>query len=176
VVYAFDVPAYIALLRAVNVGGTGKLPMQELQSMCTRLGFAKVRTYIASGNVVFESKLSEAKVKAALEKCLAAYAGKPVGVMVRTAAEMAAVAAANPFPTAAPNRTLAVFLDISPPADAMKLITGQKDEEVKLGLREIYIHYGEGMASSKLKVPAAKTGTARNMNTVAKLSEMAAGL
>jgi uncharacterized protein (DUF1697 family) len=166
--------AFVALLRAVNVGGTGRLPMLELQSMCAKLGFTGVRTYIASGNVVFQSKLSEAKIKASLEKCLAAYAGKPVGVMVRSAKEMAAVSAANPFPRAAPNRVVAVFLDEAPPADTLKLVTGQKDEDVRLGLREIYIHYGEAMASSKLKVPAAKKGTARNMNTVAKLAEMAA--
>jgi uncharacterized protein (DUF1697 family) len=169
-------PAFIALLRAVNVGGTGKLPMQELQAICLKLGFTKVRTYIASGNVVFQSKLSEKEIKAALEKSLAAYAGKPVGAMVRTASEMASVAAANPFPDAAPNRTVAVFLDEPPPADALKLVTRQKDEEVRLGLREIYICYGEGMASSKLKVPAAKKGTARNMNTVAKLAAMASCL
>jgi uncharacterized protein (DUF1697 family) len=174
--YAFGMPAFVALLRAVNVGGTGKLPMQKLQTICAMLGFTQVRTYIASGNVVFQSKLPEAKVKAALEKSLAAYAGKPVGVMVRNAREMAAVAAANPFPDAAPNRTVAIFLDEAPPADTLKLVTGQKDEEVRLGVREIYIHYGEGMASSKLKVPTAKKGTARNMNTVAKLAEMAANL
>ena len=164
--------AYVALLRAVNVGGTGKLPMTELQAMCEKAGFLKVKTYIASGNVVFTSKLSEAKVKATLESSLAKYAGKPVGVMVRTGAEMAAVLEANPFPDAATNRTLAIFLDAKPPADALKNITGQKDEEVRLGVREIYVHYGEGMASSKLKIPAAKAGTARNMNTVAKLAEM----
>ena len=156
------------------LGGPGKLPMTELQAMCGKAGFLKVKTYIASGNVVFTSKLSEAKVKLALEASLAAYAGKPVGVMVRTAAEMAAVLAANPFPGAATNRTLAIFLDVKPVADALKNITGQKDEEVRLGVREIYVHYGEGMGTSKLKIPAGKAGTARNMNTVAKLAEMAA--
>jgi uncharacterized protein (DUF1697 family) len=165
--------AFVALLRAVNVGGTGKLPMVELQAMCEKVGFLKVKTYIASGNVVFTSKLTEAKVKAALETSLAAYAGKPVGVMVRTAAEMAAVLAANPFLDAATNRTVAIFLDAKPPADALKNITGQKDEEVRLGVREIYVHYGDGMGTSKLKIPAAKAGTARNMNTVAKLAQMA---
>jgi len=90
-------PSYTALLRAVNVGGTGKLPMSELKAMCEAAGFAKVRTYIASGNVVFESKLSEKSVKAKLEKSLEAYAGKPVGVLVRSGAEMAAVLDANPF-------------------------------------------------------------------------------
>ena len=75
--------AYIALLRAVNVGGTGKLPMTELKAMCETAGFKSVRTYIASGNVVFASTKSESQVKVALEAALAKYAGKPVGVMVR---------------------------------------------------------------------------------------------
>ena len=77
--------AYVALLRAVNVGGTGKLPMSDLKALCERAGFLGVRTYIASGNVVFESRMSEAQVKAALESALEEYAGKPVGVLVRTA-------------------------------------------------------------------------------------------
>ena len=53
---------YIALLRAVNVGGTSKLPMSELKAMCETAGFADVRTYIASGNVLFTSKLGESAV------------------------------------------------------------------------------------------------------------------
>jgi len=167
---------YIALLRAVNVGGTGKLPMTELAAMCEGCGFAKVKTYIASGNVVFQSGKSEAQVKKALEAALAEYAGKPVGAMVRTAAEMAAVLAANPFPERAGNATVAIFLDAAPPADAFEKVTGQKDEECRLGLREIYVHYGAGMGTSKLKIAAAKNGTARNMNTVAKLAEMAGKL
>lgn len=166
-------PTWIALLRAVNVGGTGKLPMTELTAMCQQCGFTKIRTYIASGNVVFESKLTEAKVKAALETALAKYAGRPVGVAVRSAAEVAAVLAANPFPKAAPNATVAIFLDQPLPINALEAATGQKDEEMRLGLREIYVHYGLGMGTSRLKIPAAKTGTARNMNTIAKLAEMA---
>ncbi|MCA1458151.1 DUF1697 domain-containing protein [Bradyrhizobium sp. BRP22] len=166
-------PTYIALLRAVNVGGTGKLPMTELKAMCVAEGFASVQTYIASGNVVFDSKLSAAKVKAALEKRLQAYAGKPVGVVIRTAEEMAAVLKANPFPKAPPNWTVAVFLDEAPPADALAAIKGRQDEEVRLGRREIYVAYGSGMGRSKLKIPAAANGTARNINTIAKLVELA---
>ena len=64
-------PTYIALLRAVNVGGTGKLPMAELKAMCTAAGFTKVQTYIASGNVVFDNPAPAAKVKAILEARLA---------------------------------------------------------------------------------------------------------
>jgi uncharacterized protein (DUF1697 family) len=168
--------AYIALLRAVNVGGTGKLPMDELKAMCRDAGFARVQTYIASGNVVFASDGTASEVKAGLEARLLAYAGKPVGVVVRAAAEMAAVLKANPFPEAAPNRTVAIFLDEPPPAGALDDAVGAADEEMRLGTREIYVHYGDGMASSKLRIPAAKTGTARNMNTVAKLVEMASKL
>jgi uncharacterized protein (DUF1697 family) len=165
--------AFAALLRAVNVGGTGKLTMSDLKDICEELGFTAVRTYIASGNVVFLSRKSEAAVKSALEKRLEAYAGKPVGLAVRSAAEMAQVLADNPFPKAAPNRTMAVFLDRAPPANALEGVRGQRDEEIKLGRREIYIHYPNGMGKSKLVVPAAKTGTARNMNTVATLARMA---
>ncbi|MBV9562734.1 MAG: DUF1697 domain-containing protein [Bradyrhizobium sp.] len=166
--------SFVALLRAVNVGGTGKLPMSDLKAICEEIGFSDVRTYIASGNVVFKSRKSEAAIKAALEKALASYAGKPVGVLVRSAAEMAQVSADNPFPKLAPNRTIAVFLDHAPPADALSAVRGRKDEQIRLGKRELYIHYGEGMAKSKLIVPAAKAGTARNMNTVAVLAKMAA--
>jgi uncharacterized protein (DUF1697 family) len=169
-------PAFIALLRAVNVGGTGKLPMSELKAMCEELGFGQVKTYIASGNVVFTSRKSETAIKTALEKRLKAYAGKPVGVAVRSAAEMAQVLADNPFPKAKPNRTVAIFLDGKPPKDTLSAVRGQKDEEIKLGRREIYVHYGDGMGQSKLVIPAAKTGTARNLNTVATLAKMAADL
>lgn len=168
--------AFVALLRAVNVGGTGKLPMSELKTMCEELGFSAVRTYIASGNVVFTSRKSESAVKAALEKRLQAYAGAAVGVAVRSAAEMAQVLDHNPFPKAAPNRTVAIFLDEPPPADALAGIRGRKNEEVRLGRREIYVHYGDGMGTSKLVIPAARTGTARNMNTIATLAKMAAEL
>jgi uncharacterized protein (DUF1697 family) len=167
---------YIALLRAVNVGGTGKLPMAELKAMCEAAGFDQVRTYIASGNVVFAAKGSETQVKATLEAKLEAYAGKKVGVLVRTPAEMKAVLAANPFPEMAPNRTVAIFLDAAPPPDALETVTGANGEELRLGRREIYVHYGDGMADSKLKIPAAAAGTARNMNTIARLAEMAATL
>jgi uncharacterized protein (DUF1697 family) len=167
---------FVALLRAVNVGGTGMLPMSDLKAVCDAAGFEGVRTYIASGNVVFASKKSAKRVKAALEKRLHEHLGKPVGVSVRTAVEMAEVLAGNPFPHAPGNRAVAIFLDEPPPADALEKITGQQNEEVRLGTREIYVHYGDGMGKSKLKIPAAKSGTARNMNTVAKLAEMARSL
>ncbi len=167
-------PVFIVLLRAVNVGGTGKLPMSDLKRLCEKAGFENIRTYIASGNVVAERDGSGTQAKAALEAELKTYAGKPVGVIVRTAAEMAEVVALNPFPHRAANRTVAIFLDHAPPPEAVKDIKGQANEEVRLSAREIYVHYPDGIGRSKLRIPAAGDGTARNMNTVAKLAAMAA--
>lgn len=166
-------PTYIALLRAVNVGGTGKLPMSELKAMCVAQGFEAVRTYIASGNVIFSTELPKPQVKAALEKRLKAYAGKPVAVAVRTTKEMADVLNASPFAHHPPNRTVAIFLDDAPPADTISTAKGLKDEQLCLGKREIYVAYGQDMGHSKLRIVAA-TGTARNMNTIAKLAGLAA--
>jgi uncharacterized protein (DUF1697 family) len=171
------VTGFVALLRAVNVGGTGKLPMGDLRTLCEDAGFEAVRTYIASGNVVFRSSRTEAQVKAVLDAKLQAYAGKPVGVLVRTAAQMARVLADNPFAAHPPNRTVAIFLDQAPPSGALASVTHQAaDEHLALGEREIYVSYGHGMGTSKLTIPAAKAGTARNMNTVARLAAMAAEL
>ena len=164
--------AYVALLRAVNVGGTGKLPMSDLKRLCEQAGLRSVRTYIASGNVVFESSQTEAAIRNSLEKELAAYAGKPVGVLVRSADQMARVAADNPFPDAKPSYCVAIFLDEKPLKGALDDLKGLQDEEVALGRREIYVHYPSGQGKSKLTIPAARAGTARNMNTVAKLAEM----
>ena len=129
-------------------------------------GFTGVETFISSGNVLFASASTVKQVQAALEQALSAYAGKPVGVLVRTPAEMAQVLAANPFPEAAPNRVTAIFLDAPPPADALTKLKHHMGEEILLGKREIYVHYGDGMADSKLVIPAAKTGTARKYSPV----------
>ena len=156
---------FIVLLRAINVGGTGKLPMSDLRSLCEKAGFRNVRTYIASGNVV--------QVQAALEAELGAYAGKPVRVIVRTGAEMSKVVGNNPFRDRAASQTVAIFLELAPPPDVLKDVKGQANEELRLGAREIYVHYPDGIGRSKLRIPAASNGTARNMSTVAKLAAMA---
>ena len=116
---------YVALLRAVNVGGTGKLPMAELKKICGEAGFRRVETYIASGNVVFESKAKPATVKAELESRLRAHFSKPIGVVVRTAAEMAALLQANPFPHTEPKHTYAIFLDARPRATPCNMRPGR---------------------------------------------------
>jgi uncharacterized protein (DUF1697 family) len=148
-----DMTTYIALLRAVNVGGTGKLPMSALTAMCERIGFAHAKTYIASGNVVFDSALSEKQVKRRLATELERYAGKPVGVLVRTGAELAGVLASNPFPAAAPNRTVAIFLDTAPVRAVLHGVTGVNGEDIRRGAREVYVHYVNGIGPSKLKIP-----------------------
>ena len=163
---------YVGLLRAVNVGGTGKLPMEELRRLCEDCGFANVQTYIASGNLVFAVEASEAEVQARLQSALQDYAGKPVGVLVRSGAEMSAVLAANPFVERASNLVHVTFLDAAPSAHALTSVSGRADEEITIGRRELYVFYPQGQGSSKLKLPAAKAGTARNINTVAKLAEM----
>jgi uncharacterized protein (DUF1697 family) len=149
--------------------------MTDLKRLCEKAGFRNMRTYIASGNVVAEREGAEAEAKAALEAELRAYAGKPAGVIVRTAAEMAEAVANNPFPDRSASRTVAIFLERAPPPDALSEVKGQANEEVRLGAREIYVHYPDGIGRSKLRIPAAGSGTARNMNTVAKLASMAAG-
>lgn len=166
---------YVALLRAVNVGGI-KLAMSDLRRIGEEAGLAKVRTFIASGNLVFESDLDEAGVKQILEARLEAFMGRSVPVLVRTAAEMADVARQNPFPDAKPNWTVAIFLDRPPPVDAAETVSGGEGEKVALGKREIYVAYGAGMGRSKLRIPAAANGTARNMNSVRKLAEIAGKL
>ena|SRR5580698_1264 len=164
---------YIALLRAVNVGGTGKLPMAQLKTLCTDAGFTGVETYIASGNVVLTSAAAADAVKAKLEKALHAHAKKPVGVVLRTAAELSDILKQHPFRKDQPNLTYVIFLDDKPPRDALDKATGHADEKMQLGKREIFVSYPNGMGRSKLKIPAAKTGTARNLNTVAALLAMA---
>jgi uncharacterized protein (DUF1697 family) len=164
--------AWVALLRAVNVGGTGKLAMTDLARLCGECGFVNVKTYIASGNVVFVSELDEVEVRDRLE-ALAEFAGKPIGVVVRSAGAMAEVLRANPFPQFPGNRVHAIFVNDVFPADAVDAAKGRSVEDLSLATREIYVHYPDGQGTSKLVIPAAKSGTARNMNTIAKLAEMA---
>jgi uncharacterized protein (DUF1697 family) len=123
-------PRFIALLRAVNVGGTGLLPMTELRSICHAAGFARIETYLASGNVVFESEADASKVKRELEARLLAHTGKPVAVVVRTEAEMMAVRKANPFSALDPKHAYAIFLDDQPQEDALADAVGHCDEAI----------------------------------------------
>lgn len=167
-------PTHIALLRAINVGGTGTLPMTELRALCEGLGFANVRTYIQSGNVVFESRLSTARAKAALESALRERLGKHHAALLRTVDELASVEARNPFADADPKQLLVVFLDAAPPRDALAAVKVPGRERLHLDGRELFIHFPDGMGRSKLKVPFSGEGTGRNLNTIRALLRLAA--
>jgi len=163
---------YVALLRAVNVAGR-QLAMAALKEIAGELGLGEPRTFIASGNLLFTSGRPEKELKALLEDRIGKHMDADVGVMVRTATEMAAVAKANPFADQPGNRVVAIFIDAPPPKDAVTQARNIADERMALGRREIYVHYPSGQGLSKLRIPAAASGTARNMNTVAKLAKLA---
>ncbi|MEO6226168.1 MAG: DUF1697 domain-containing protein [Sphingomicrobium sp.] len=164
--------SWVALLRGINLGKR-QLKMEDLRAVAARIGLDRPRTYIASGNVLFGSGDSEAALKQALEAALTDHMGARVGVMIRTALEIAEVAAQNPFASEPGNTVVAFFLDHPPPPRALDEMKNVADEQVALGTREIYVHYPAGIGQSKLAIPATAKGTARNMNTVAKLAELA---
>ncbi len=166
---------YVALLRAINVGGTGKLPMKDLKAMCEEAGFDAVRTYIASGNVVFETDDEASKVKEILGQRLTDYAGKKMDVFVRTAREMRDLVDINPFSDQPGNRVAVLFLDRKPPSDLDAVAKGRENETFESAAREVFIHYPDGLGVSKLGFGKELTGTTRNMNTVTKLADMARG-
>jgi uncharacterized protein (DUF1697 family) len=167
--------AYVALLRGVNLLGVSTIKMADLKAMAQELGLQSTRTYIASGNLLFASDLSEEQLRILLEQRLEMHLGRAVGVIVRTAAEMEVAVRANPFTDLAGNRVQAFFLNGPPPADLLATVRNQADDErIAAGVREVYVAYGErGIGKSRLRIPAAEAGTARNMNTVAKLAELA---
>lgn len=163
----------IALLRAVNVGGTGKIAMGELAALFRANGCCDVRTYIQSGNVVFRSPDPARVVVRRLEAALAATIGRPVKVLLRTERDLSRIDRSNPFPDAPPARVSVLFLDRAPSADGLAGLTSPGREEIRPAGREIFIHYPDGMGASKLRLPQMREGTARNLNTVRKLAAMA---
>lgn len=167
--------AYVALLRGVNLLGNSALKMADLRAIAEELGLGSARTFIASGNLLFTSDFSEKKLRQLLEQRLKAHMGRDVRVMVRTADEIASASSANPFSEAAGSNTLCFFLNEPPPADLPATARNKADDErIAAGVREVYVAYGErGIGRSRLRIPAAEAGTARNMNTVARLAELA---
>ena len=166
--------AYVALLRGVNLLGVSTLKMADLKAIADKLGLKQARTYIASGNLLFLSNKAEQPLRRALEQEMKAHMGRELRVMLRTAAELAAVVEANPFADSPGNRVQAFFLNEAPPTDLKKTARNQDDERIATGPREVFVAYGEkGIGKSRLRLPAAEAGTARNMNTVAKLAQLA---
>lgn len=163
----------IALLRGINVGGNNIIPMSKLREMCIILGLTEVRTYIQSGNIVFKSDLNEHEVCAKLEKSLETELGKHISVLIRSAEELESVLSKNPFSGFNPAQVGISFFTQLFPENYLNDFVNPGPEEIVVSGREIYIHYPNGMGQSKLKLPKLpEQGTARNLNTVAKLVEM----
>jgi uncharacterized protein (DUF1697 family) len=173
---------FIALLRAVNVGGR-KLPMAELRALCGELGWEDVETYIQSGNLVFTAAGRAGALEEALEQAIEERFGLDVPVMVRTAAQWAACAAANPFPKVAadePNRLQLLVSKETPRGDAAERLMerARAGEVVKAAGGALWFHFPEGVGTSKLlpaliDKAAGSPSTSRNWRTVLKLKEMA---
>jgi uncharacterized protein (DUF1697 family) len=176
-------PAIIAMWRGVNVGPHNRISMDALRAMCATLDLQGAQTYVQSGNVVFRSKERNLGALARrIDDTFEKTFGFRAQLVLRTAAEMRAVIANNPFAVRKdiePNKFHVMFLteDLSP--EARKQLEAAKlgPEEIKARAREFYVYYPNGMGRSKL--PALidrilkKTGTARNWNSVTNLLEMA---
>jgi uncharacterized protein (DUF1697 family) len=169
------VSTWVALLRAVNVGGR-KVPMAELRESLADLGLEDVRTYVQSGNVVFEAPRAAGladRIAGRIEQDF----GVPCGVILRTPAELRAIAKANPFPhpEQEPTRHHIVFLDGKGKGELDP--DRSPGDEFAVHGREIYVRYASGAGRSKLSLPwfekgLGVNGTARNWNTLLKLIEL----
>ena len=172
------------LLRAVNVGGTGKLPMADLKALLADLGYEDPKTLGAAGSAVIATTVKPAKVEAAVEAALKAQFGLTTDAFVRTHAQLAAVLKANPFAAMArdkPAGLIVSFLKGEARAADIAALRGKISgaEEVEAGPGCLYIAYGAGLGTSKLtgqvvERALALRGTGRNWNTVGKLAELTA--
>jgi uncharacterized protein (DUF1697 family) len=180
-------PTYVILLRALNLAGYGKLSMADFRKVLTGLGFARVETYIQSGNAVVDAKLSAPKVAQTVAAGLEKMMGAPVGVVVRTHEEMERVVRENPFAAeAAAVGALVHVAFLARPAAAearaaLERIVEQypkRRDRYHLAGDHIYLHLPDGAAETKfsgktLDKAVGVMATARNWNTVVKLCEMA---
>jgi len=174
---------YLALLRGINVGGKAVLPMKDLAAIFAAAGATDVRTYIQSGNVVFQAADAEAVV-ARVTAEIAAKFGYPGRIVLRSGAELAAAYRGNPFAVAGvPVETLHVyFLADEPSAEAVAALDLERslgDSFAVVG-REVFLHLPNGMARTKLTnayfdSKLRTLSTARNWNTVGVLIGMMEG-
>jgi uncharacterized protein (DUF1697 family) len=170
----------IALLRGVNVGGHNKLPMAQLREIAADAGFAEVRTYIQSGNLVASTVLDARAAGELLAEAIRMSTGLAVPVIVRTARQWSDVIAANPFPDAAdPGRHVHVVFLPAPATDSVHAFDSAAfaPEELVVVGGEVYLHLPDGMGRSKLaiavnRLPEVAAGTARNWNTVLQLASL----
>ncbi len=173
---------YIALLRGINVGGRHSLPMKELTRILEEHGCTEVKTYIQSGNVVFQhAKGSTATFEQSIGKAIEKEYGFNPHIMVLSSKDFQKIAKANPYPEAVtePKSLHVYFLFETPKNPELDALNQLKieNESFTLKSKAFYLHAPNGIGRSKL---AAKVDrflgvetTARNWNTVAKLLEMA---
>ena len=174
---------HVALLRGINVGGANKVPMAELRAICAEIGCGAVRTYIQSGNVVFESSLSAASLENRLEAAIAKAFGVSVPVIVRAASRWSLYVKGNPFFREAETQGNRVLLCLSkqvPTATAASDLQQRATQGERVAKRgdAIWIHYSNGIARSKLSPTVLdryveSPVTTRNWRTVLKLDELA---
>lgn len=161
---------HFAFLRGINVSRNTMVSMKELVAICTHIGFKNVRTWLNSGNVIFESPLPETELQRVLETALSKKTGKETGIVIRSPEDLERVVKDNPFADAASSQ-VGVLLVTEPIAEnilAEFVIPGR--EKVVLGKREVYVHYPDGMGRSNLRWPLSlRGGTMRNINTLSKL-------
>ncbi len=168
---------WIGLLRGVNVGGRNKLPMADLRRIATDCGHTEVRTYIQSGNVVFDAKEKDArKLAAQLRAAIAKETEIDCAVVLRSADELAATIAKNPFPDDR-EHVHVVFMDTPPIAPPTFDASKYAPDELAISGRDVYLHLPNGVGRSKLAADVGRkkelTGTARNWRTIETLVEMA---
>ena len=167
----------VALLRAVNVGGRSSLKMSDLRAVAEELGFTEVRTLLQSGNLVFEAEGKKAPaLEGALKAALKKHHGIETDFLVRSANELDAIIAANPFrdeAKAEPSRLLVMFLQDHVAATAVQALRDafKGPEIIRHKGRELYIVYPDGIGRSKLtgsliEKRLGTRGTGRNWNTV----------
>jgi uncharacterized protein (DUF1697 family) len=175
---------FIALLRGINVGGN-PLKMEKVRELWAKLGFGNVRTYVQSGNVVFESKDSPSKALAKIQRTLVGQTRLPVPVMLRTPVELKKVIARNPFlkrPGIDHSKLHVTFLETAGRKGAAKTLSAFDfgEDEFHCAGREVYLHCPNGCAESKLTNARLEKAfgvraTTRNWNTVNALDQMASG-
>lgn len=173
---------YVALLRGINVGGARKLPMARLREICAELGWAEVETYIQSGNLLFSAPGDAVALEGALEQAISIAFGFDIAVIVRSAGQWAAYAAANPFPDEARDDPGRLMLNLSKKkpaigAEAAIAARAAAGERLRRAGEAIWIYYPAGAGTSKigpslLDRAAGSPVTARNYRTVLKIREM----
>jgi uncharacterized protein (DUF1697 family) len=177
-------PVIISMLRGVNVGGHNKIKMEALRALYASLNLRDSQTYVQSGNVIFRTEDRDlVRLAKRIEDGIEKAFGFHSDVILRTSADLRDVLAKNPFAKRRgiePGKLIVIFLASDPKSEGREKIRTLKTDpdELRIGGRELYIYFPDGMGKSKLPVPSIlktlnTTGTARNWTSVTKMLEIA---